>query len=206
MKRIIVFLIITSILTPLWAQSENDFTIELTDDDTGVIIKGYSGIVSEIQIPATIQGLPVKIIAEAAFAGNQIINSVVIPNSVTVIGVNAFLNCRHLFNITLPSGLTYIGDSVFANSGLQSVVIPEGITTIGVSAFSNCAGLVSVTLPSTIESIDYNTFNNCSDLAVVNIPGSITSIQIRNNSFSNCRSLPLASQALLRRVGYRGRF
>jgi hypothetical protein len=206
MKRAIILLIMTAIVMPLWAQLETDFISELTDDASGIIIKGYTGQAVDVQIPATIQGIPVTIISDLAFARNQRITRVTIPDSVVNIGVNAFLNCRNLGSITLSSGLTVIRNFAFANSGLQSIVIPEGVTAIGNSAFANCVELTTLTLPATIAAIEYNAFNNCSSLITINLPSSVTTIQIRDNAFSNCTSLPLGPQATLRRAGYRGRF
>ncbi|MDR0321474.1 MAG: leucine-rich repeat domain-containing protein [Treponema sp.] len=206
MKRIIFLLIMTAILMPLWAQLETDFNSDLTDDASGIIIKGYTGQAVEVRIPATIQGIPVKIIAELAFARNQRITRVIIPESVTEIGINAFLDCRNLIGVTLSPNLTVISNFSFANSAIESIEIPEGVTTIGTSAFANCSRLTTVTLPATIALIETNAFNNCSSLISLTFPSSVTSIQIRNNSFSNCRSLPLGPQAALRRAGYRGRF
>ena len=206
MKRAIIILIMTALVMPLWAQLETDFISELTDDAMGIIIKGYTGTAVHVQIPETIQGIPVIIIADLAFARNQRITRVTMPDSVINIGVNAFLNCRNLANVTLSSGLTVIRNFAFANSGLSAIVIPDGVTAIGSSAFANCVDLTALTLPATITSIEYNAFNNCSSLVTLTLPSSVTSIEMRDNAFSNCTSLPLGPQAVLRRAGYKGRF
>jgi hypothetical protein len=203
---ILVFVLMIIMLAPLWAQHEQDFIVDLSSDYRSIVITGYTGIVAQVKIPATIQGIPVRAIAASSFAGNRILNSVEIPESVTYIGSYAFANCRNLMRVTLPSSLTYIGESIFADTGLQSVVIPEGVTTIGRNAFSGCTRLYTLSLPSTIVSIDYLAFNNCTSLTTINIPNSVTSIEISIDAFHNCSRMPYATQAQLRYIGYRGIF
>jgi hypothetical protein len=203
---VLVFVLMIIMLAPLWAQYEQDFIVDLSSDYRSIVITGYVGIVAQVRIPATIQGIPVRAIAAASFAGNRIINTVEIPEGVTYIGDYAFINCKNLMRVTLPSSLTFIGESFFADSGLQSIVIPEGVTTIGRNAFSGCTKLAVVSLPSTIVSIGNLAFNNSSSLATVNFPDTVTSIQFSIDAFNNCSQMPWATQAKLRYIGYMGRF
>ena len=68
-----------------------------------------------------------------------------IPNTITVIGTNAFSQIK---NITL-------------------VDIPEGVTNIGAWAFANCSDLVTVTIPSTVTLIGSRAFYGCTSLETV---------------------------------------
>lgn len=62
--------------------------------------------------------------------------SIVIPNSVTVIGKRAFANCKKLTSVVIPDSVKEIGRSAFWDCvNLASVEIPAGITSIGYSAF-----------------------------------------------------------------------
>ena len=62
--------------------------------------------------------------------------TVVIPNSVTSIGDNAFYDCRSLTSITIPDSVTSIGDGAFSYcTGLTSIAIPDSVTSIGSYAF-----------------------------------------------------------------------
>ena len=79
--------------------------------------------------------------------------------------------------ITLPDGLTNIGDDAFANcSSLTSITIPNSVTSIGWSAFSGCKSLTSVTIPNSVTSIEDYAFSGCSSLTSITIPNSVTSI------------------------------
>ena len=51
--------------------------------------------------------------------------------------------------------------------GLTSLTLPAGITKIGDRAFYDCSGLTSLTLPAGITSIDYEAFLGCSGLTSI---------------------------------------
>ena len=68
----------------------------------------------------------------------------------------AFSSCTSLTSVTIPEGVTSIGNFAFYNCpSLTSVTIPSSVTSIGNQAFEYCTGLTSVTIPSSVTSIGY---------------------------------------------------
>jgi len=112
----------------------------------------------------------------------------VIPNSVTSIGCNAFLDCSSLTNITIPNSVTSIGEWAFRFcTSLTSITIPNSVTTIGRGAFDGCASLTNVTIPNSVTSIGEYAFNWCTSLTSITIPNSVNTIG--GSAFSFCSSL-----------------
>ena len=88
----------------------------------------------------------VEIIGDSAFAENQTIRKVIIPEGVTVIQNRAFYNCNNLTDITFPSTLEYILNYAFNYCGTASEIayyfdLPDSMTEIASlnpDAFRNC--------------------------------------------------------------------
>lgn len=70
----------------------------------------------------------------------------------------AYYKSRALEQVSLPGGITEIGEFSFARSSIRKVVIPEGTVKIGYGAFYHCDELDEVQLPSTIETVEPKAF------------------------------------------------
>ena len=150
-------------------------------------------------------------IGAAAFAGNKNLKSIVIPEGVVSIQVNAFASCSSLNKVTIPKSLERVGTCAFmwcaslksielgdnvkyiepeAFAGckeLTTVILPKQITSIGHSVFSGCESLESVILPEGVNEIDRSLFGSCSGLVSLIIPKSVTKIE--KGAFANCQKL-----------------
>jgi hypothetical protein len=130
------------------------------------------GLLGAVSIPSAINGLPVVKIGDAAFVTNGGITSLIIPSSVTNIGVNAFEQCGFMTNVTLAEGLMTIEDFAFIyNFTLLNLSIPNGVTSIGTSAFFDCPNLTSVVIGTGVTNIGDGAFTLCSTLANVFFKG-----------------------------------
>ena len=68
-----------------------------------------------------------------------------IPESVTEIVAQAFMECKSLKSVVIPNGVRIIGGWAFnACSSLTSVFIPASVTRIDKEAFSDCISLESM--------------------------------------------------------------
>jgi len=133
-------------------------------------------------------------ISDNAFLDCSELTSVIIGNSMTLIGEHAFRNCSGLTSIIIPDSVTLIGNSAFYRcSGLTSVTIGNLVTSIGQSAFQSCSGLTSITIPNSVTSIGTSAFIGCSGLTSITIPNSVTSIG--TSAFVGCSGLTSISVA-----------
>ena len=95
-------------------------------------------------------------------------NYVIIPDSVRLIGEQAFGWCEKLIKITIPDNLTNIGKAAFTNcSSLESVDLPGGILRLSEYAFSNCTNIEYVNIPASLIGVETGAFLNCVNLSDV---------------------------------------
>ena len=126
-------------------------------------------------------------IKEQVFANCSALTSVSLPDGLTTIGNAAFEYCSSLATVSIGSGLTTIGNAAFANcTSLTGITLPDGLTTIGNEAFFNCTSLTGITIPNTVTSIGIAAFRY-SGLTTANIGSGLTTIG--SSAFSNCTSL-----------------
>jgi hypothetical protein len=90
----------------------------------------------------------------------------------TYLPPSAFKECMELVTITLPTGLTRIGNTVFkdATNLAGTVIIPEGVTKVGVKIFYGQPHLTTVVFPASLEYINnalYGIFLGCTSLTTV---------------------------------------
>ena len=90
--------------------------------------------------------------------------------------------------ITIPEGITVIGDTAFQGmNNIEIVHIPKGVELISAGAFSGCKNLRSVNIPDGVVTIDRDVFNGCISLKDVRFPDSVKNIEA--GAFTGCTSL-----------------
>ena len=128
-------------------------TVDIGDcTDENIVIPSYSP-----------SGDKVVQIKAYAFRGRNDIVSVKIPETVTMIGEGAFLDCFNLESVNLPSKITMIYSYTFSGCGkLKEISIPSGVTYIGEEAFADCISLERITIPARVTKIGRFAFRNFS--------------------------------------------
>ena len=103
-------------------------------------------------------------IRDYLFKGTDL-ESIVIPDSATYIGEEAFYDCSSLTSVVIGNGVTSIGGSAFENCGyLESVVMGNSVQTIDSYAFYYCDSLTSVVMGNSVADIGDEAFYGCSSL------------------------------------------
>ena len=176
--------------------------------------------IENLVIPKTVDGKEVKRILFASpiqtsfnkrISGWENLKTVVIPEGVTSIGSEAFMNCTNLTGIVIPDSITYIESEAFSGcSSLANFKIPNSVIGIGVDAFKGTPyyenmpdgdvylGKVYYEHRGTMQGDTINikegtvgigdkAFYNYSGLKDITLPSTIKNIG--NSTFSGCSGL-----------------
>lgn len=163
-----------------------DWLYSQTED--GICLTKYIGLDTEVTVPAEIDGTTV-VALERTFYGNESITSVVLPESITDIGVDAFGACTALQSVNIPSELKTIGSNAFWGCiALQTeLVLPATLQSIGNGAFASCTSLYSVQICSGSAVLGKYIFTECSSLSRVSFAEGMTVLP--DSTFYQCINL-----------------
>lgn len=140
---------------------QDNISYEMGVSGEEAVLKKVKGSSPVANIPATYEGKPVTRILDGAFKDKTKITKVVVPENVVSIGVDTFLGCTNIEEISLPSSLRRIGRRAFVGLRyIKNINIPEGVETIGDTAFSNCVNLENISFPSTLKDLGSNLFQS----------------------------------------------
>jgi hypothetical protein len=97
--------------------------------------------------------------------------SCTIPNTVTIIGTNAFDGCTNLTSETIPDSVTSIAYGAFGGCrSLTTVTIGNGVTNFGSYTFADCSSLTNVTIGK-ISLMGLSMFQHCTKLVAAYFKG-----------------------------------
>lgn len=198
LSTILVFSSSAVAVTKSGIYANEDYIYEVTSDNT-VTIHYYIGNESMVTVPATIDGLPVKVVGERAFYASKC-RILIISHGIETLMDEAFFYCPELMEVSLPPSLKTVGFGVFRDcsklktvrffgnsdkamggymfygcTALSDAVLPESATCIPVGMFGYCQSLNEITLPDSVQIIDSYAFYG-SGLVWVKLPVSLDCI------------------------------
>ena len=131
-------------------------------------------------------------VSDCALKGCSKVKSIVVPDSVKIIGSEAFSWCDNLADINLGNGVENIGKKAFAGCvSLKNAEIPDSVTYLGDSAFSGCILLEDVKIGEGLETVPTEAFKNCTCLSSISIPQNVKAFG--DKVFSGCAMLETVS-------------
>lgn len=83
------------------------------------------------------------------YLNGELVTKLVIPDDVSRVANYAFYGCESLVYVTIPEGVTTIGNSAFCHSAIKAVSLPESITYIGQTSFNSCTDLDHIAFTGT---------------------------------------------------------
>lgn len=185
---------------------ENELAFRANEDFTEVTITEFKGDVRDydgavMEIPATIQGIPVTEIGRCAFSNSDeigysyddeavglekletSIEELYIPDGVKIIGEGAFRELRAK-TLRIPQSLQKVGEKAFAfNSALLTVKIPKNTDIFEGYVFFYCMRLENIIFEDGIEKIPNGMFAHCG-IKTLSLPPSLKVVE--EYAFSSC--------------------
>ena len=191
MKRILSWILAVALLCgvlPLGAVSAEETKIAYPVEGGNIYFDPATGTITDIDatvteavIPEQIEGVTVTTVKTGAFSdfGNygMALKRVVLPETVTEIGSEAFYLCKTLEEVNIPSGVEILPLSCFYYcESLTKVHLSEGLKVIEDWAFNHCTSLTEIDLPEGLETLEGGVFENCAALTELSLPESVNSV------------------------------
>ena len=114
----------------------------------------YNLKIKSVVIPESVTSIGAQ-----AFYYCSDLESVIFTDNITEIGREAFAFCLKLKDITFPQNIKKINEMTFFGCELERLVIPEGVTEIEYWAFDYCTNLDKLVIGNHIQQMDHNAFS-----------------------------------------------
>ena len=193
----------TSTEALLVPNNASDFDYDTFEKDGERVIRliRYKGERTDVVIPDTIDGLPVRIllgvtaqndngytgVVQGVFEDTDI-ESVYIPSSVSSLGLGTFAHCTKLEQVEFAKGcgITSLNTSVFESCTALTRVDLSPLTKLKGTyySFRDCTSLKEIIFPEGMTIIGEGSFLNCSALQSLYLPDSLE--KIVKNAFEGC--------------------
>ena len=150
---------------------DGDYSYFVSEDGTYCITSLYKGTSTDVIVPSTLGGYPVRVIGDHTFENKGFINTIEVPEGVVAIGKQAFFMCINLQTVIVPEGVVYFGDQCFAACYmLDYVQVPDTLESVGEMAFLGCYALKEIEFGQNLKSIGSCAFHTCKELEKVTLP------------------------------------
>ena len=116
------------------------------------------------------------------------ITSVILPTTLEEIGGQAFMECGSLMTeISFPESLMVIGPNAFERSAVMgNLILPQSLESVGYAAFNRCYGLTgSLVIPDNVKTISELAFAECGFTGTLTLPAGLEII--KNYAFWNTK-------------------
>ena len=128
-----------------------------------------------IKIPEEIDGKKVSEIGDSLFEGNEDVEKVILPESITTILPDAFRFATSLKELEINGAVESVGvKAIYGCNELKTLKYPEGLKTLSSVSIAYCEKLADIYLPSTVESVESDNFTLCADPLTIHVPAGST--------------------------------
>jgi autotransporter-associated beta strand protein len=188
----------TTEVIPTATKQSGDFLYEI-DNGTATLTRYLGGAVS-LEVPTTLNGIPVKKIGEYAFSYCTTLVNVSLPSGLIGIGYRAFEECSRLQSLLIPDSVIELGLGAFLGcdslTGINTGTANPAFTSIQGVLFDKAATTVvafpggkqgAYTVPAGVTRINSEAFRACERVSTVTLPTGLTTIGA--GAFTDCSGL-----------------
>ena len=182
----------------------------LYDEACEILLVARKNIVGTYEVKTGVIALE-----NQAFAGNEKLEKIILPDSVQTIGMQCFMNCTSLMDVDMGSGVTFIDWSAFFSTGMQlldsnwengllyvdeyligsraaglnneMVEIRPGTKLIGRSCFDGQTAIKRVIIPDSVQYINDFAFYGCTSVKSIRMGNNVK--YIGEYAFGDCSTL-----------------
>lgn len=161
-------------------------------DSTSICLSGWDDRTDTLIVPEIIGHRYVSEIDSYAFKNDAVLKTIDLTQDgyLREIGEGAFLGCKSLTSMVIPSWVTNLSEFMFLGcSSMTSLDIQNNPSVIPDEMCNHCTSLESFVVPDSVETIKRYAFGNCTSLSYAKIPAGVT--QIASSAFYNCPNLTL---------------
>ncbi|MBR2130959.1 MAG: leucine-rich repeat domain-containing protein [Oscillospiraceae bacterium] len=163
----VIGLCVIILIAVLRFSGDPNATFSFVEYGEGILIEGYSGDPTTLEVPEKIDGKKVVAIGESAFLNQPKLKKIVLPETVTEIGATAFADCKVLSHVEAP-GVVTVGEAAFQNcENLKTILLSSALVMIDDRAFHSCGKLESLTVSSSLERIGTDALAGCGNLVLI---------------------------------------
>lgn len=169
----------------------------------GIQIVDYHGTDTNLVIPEYIDGLPVISInlsmSESCknISNKNLIESITLPSTLKETELYSFRNMPNLKTVIMSDSVELIGGDSFWNCpNLENITLSKNIMRIKRGAFYNCSSLKSIVLPENLVTIENGAFRSCSSLSEVTFNNNLLFIEDCAFSGTNLEKVELKDKVV----------
>lgn len=111
----------------------------------------------------------------SAYLGPQGLTSITLPNTIEIIGNQAFQSNVNLTEFNVPTSCKSLGAQAFAYTGLNRITIPEGVEIIGNQCFVE-TDIAALVIPNSVNLMGEACFSNMNSLKYIKLGSGVTKL------------------------------
>lgn len=164
--EIVFFPYTPNISSSMLRETIRKYGLLYNEESNSYSVSKYTGVLeTNLVIPDNFCGIEITEIMPCALSFHVELQNVYLPDTIRIIGTEAFYGCTSLQRIRLSDNIHTIGIGAFAEcSQLQDITLPTGLKVLNSDLFYHCCSLTNIVLPENIEIIRENAVRGAEQL------------------------------------------